>query len=66
MKQILFSLLTSSLLATTYAASFEKGLTADFSSWLNANGYGSFGFERTDLEGGAFGGKSSASDVITH
>jgi len=41
-------------------------LTADFSSWLNTNGYGSYGFERTDLVGGAYGGKSTSGDKITH
>jgi len=31
---------------------------------LNSNGYASWGFERADLEGGAYGGKSSADEVL--
>ena len=41
-----------------------KGLTPHFSAWLKANGYGSYNFDRLDLTGGAYGGKSSDSDVI--
>jgi len=41
-------------------------LTTHFSNWLNANGYGSYKFERTDLDGGAYGGKTSDDEKITH
>ena len=44
----------------------DRGLTPHFSNWLNANGYGKYKFERTDLVGGAFGGKSSDSDSINN
>lgn len=40
-------------------------LTPHFSNWLNANGYSSFSFERTDIvNGGSYGGKSDSSDTI--
>lgn len=65
---------TTALLASTLVSSqdavpklkgdIDRGLTPHFSHWLSANGYGSYGFERTDLVGGAFGGKSSDSDQI--
>ena len=35
--------------------------------WLNAHGYGKYGYERTDLmEGGAYGGKNDDSDSVDH
>lgn len=45
-------------------ADIDRGLTDHFSNWLKDNNYGQWGFERTDLQGGAYGGKSSDSDVI--
>jgi pimeloyl-ACP methyl ester carboxylesterase len=42
----------------------EPYLTDNFNSWLNANGYGSFNFQRTDIQGGSFGGKADDSDTI--
>ena len=50
----------------TSAQDLDRGLTKHFSNWLNANGYGQYGFERTDLVGGAFGGKSSDTDSVNH
>ena len=47
-------------------ANIDRGLTADFSNWLNKNGYGDYGFERNDLVGGAYGGKSSDDEKINH
>lgn len=38
------------------------GLTNHFSNWLDDNGYAQYELTRTDLEGGAFGGKVSDSD----
>ena len=55
-------ILTSSLVQ----ADLDRGLTPHFSAWLNANGYGHWGFERKDLVGGAYGGKASDSDAISH
>ena len=47
-------------------ADIDRGLTPHFSQWLTANGYSKYIFERTDLVGGAYGGKTSDSDKITH
>lgn len=48
------------------SADLDRGLTTHFSTWLNSNGYGQHKFERTDLVGGAYGGKASDDDQITH
>jgi hypothetical protein len=42
------------------------GITSDFNNWLNANGYNSYNFQRSDLVGGSYGGKVSASDTVVH
>ncbi|MEM6930388.1 MAG: hypothetical protein AAF602_25855, partial [Myxococcota bacterium] len=49
------------LLPTTASA---QSITSDFETWLDANGYGSFDFERDDLSGGSFGGRNSPSDAV--
>ncbi|MBC7797633.1 MAG: lipase, partial [Pyrinomonadaceae bacterium] len=42
-----------------------QGLTSDFRSWINANGYGGYDFARDDLNGyGSYGGKSSPGDSV--
>lgn len=43
-----------------------SGLTTHFRNWLNANGYASFNFARTDLVGGSYGGRSSSTDTIVN
>ncbi|MCP3099199.1 lipase family protein [Myxococcus sp. K15C18031901] len=48
------------------AAVSTSGLTTHFRSWLSANGYSSYDFARTDLTGGSFGGKASASDTVVN
>jgi hypothetical protein len=50
------------LLISVAQADLQRGLTQNFIDWLNANGYSSYSFNRTDLPGGAYGGKSSDSD----
>ena len=55
--KIVFSALSVALFAGTAHADIDRGLTPHFINWLNANGYGSYGFERSDLVGGAYGGK---------
>ena len=42
----------------------QRGLTEHFKSWLNSNGYDQYKFEREDLVGGAYGGKSSDDDEV--
>jgi pimeloyl-ACP methyl ester carboxylesterase len=58
--------LALAVLATVALADIDRGLTPHFSAWLKANNYGSYGFERTDLTGGAYGGKASDSDTVSH
>ncbi|CDW74664.1 lipase [Stylonychia lemnae] len=43
---------------------FPRGLTADFQSWLDSNGFQSYDFVRKDLVGGSFGGKQDVKDQI--
>ena len=47
-------------------ADLDRGLTTHFSQWLAKNGYSKYKFERADLVGGAYGGKASDDDVVTH
>jgi hypothetical protein len=58
--------LALSLFTATTSAALDRGLSKDFLSWLNANGYQNLDFDRTDLVGGAFGGKASADEKLTH
>lgn len=60
------ALTTAAVLATVAQADIERGLTPHFSQWLNAHNYGQYKFERTDLVGGAFGGKDSDSDTVSN
>ncbi len=43
-----------------------SGITNHFYNWLNSNGYGGYNFERDDLSGGSYGGKTQSSDPIYH
>jgi hypothetical protein len=42
------------------------GLSTDFRSWLSANGYSSYHFERSDVPGGAYGGRAVAGSAIVN
>ena len=44
----------------------DRGLTPHFVKWLNNNGYAHWEFERLDLVGGAYGGKSSDTETLNH
>ena len=44
----------------------QGGLTSNFTTWLNANGYSSYNFARTDLLGGSYGGRTSAGQAIVN
>lgn len=50
--------------ASRSALAITAGLTPHFRSWLSANGYGAWGFERSDVPGGSTGGRASAGDPI--
>lgn len=45
---------------------FDGGLSTHFVYWLNESGYEYYGFNRTDLHGGSFGGRSDDNDVIVN
>lgn len=64
--KILLSSAVLVLLFGVIKADIERGLTSHFSTWLKANGYGNHGFERADLVGGAYGGKESDADTVSH
>lgn len=40
----------------------DSGITSDFNTWLNDNGYAEYDLNRADLDGGSFGGKVSSED----
>jgi hypothetical protein len=42
------------------------GLTTDFRNWLTANGYGSYSFERSDVPGGSYGGRTSPGQAVVN
>jgi triacylglycerol lipase len=42
------------------------GLSTDFRNWLTANGYGSYGFTRTDVPGGSYGGRVFAGQTVVN
>src|ERR1041384_3341287 len=43
-----------------------RGLTTDFRNWLTANGYGGYHFERGDVAGGAYGGRTVAGQAVVN
>ncbi|MDR3673435.1 MAG: lipase family protein [Holophaga sp.] len=59
-------LLGSGRLSAQTVTPVAGGLTSDFITWLNANGYSSYGFQRADLVGGSYGGKQSATDTVVN
>ncbi|HYR29346.1 MAG TPA: lipase family protein [Thermoanaerobaculia bacterium] len=66
------SVLAALLLFATVSASAQLagdpavGLTTDFRNWLTANGYGSYGFQRSDVSGGSYGGRTSAGQAVVN
>jgi triacylglycerol esterase/lipase EstA (alpha/beta hydrolase family) len=43
-----------------------RGLTTDFRNWLTANGYGGYHFERSDVAGGSYGGRTVAGQAVVN
>jgi len=60
----LFPLFLTALLAIHSSAQIAQSITPHFKSWLDSNGYSSFKFERADIVGGSYGGKSDDNDQI--
>ncbi len=53
------------LVLLTVSASAQ--LTSHFQTWLNANGYGSYNFVRSDLgANGSYGGKENSADTVVN
>jgi hypothetical protein len=42
------------------------GLSTDFRNWLSANGYSSYHFERADVAGGAYGGRTTPGQPVVN
>src|SRR5712691_1798646 len=42
------------------------GLTTDFRNWLTANGYGGYNFQRSDVAGGGYGGRTSVGQAVVN
>ncbi len=42
------------------------GLSADFRGWLTANGYASWNFQRGDVTGGSYGGRTTAGQAVVN
>lgn len=42
------------------------GLSTDFRNWLSANGYSTYNFQRTDVPGGAYGGRVYAGQAVVN
>lgn len=60
--RLLLLLILSSLSPIT----FGQTITAHFEDWLDNNGYASYNFERLDLTGGSYGGKSVSEEVVVN
>jgi triacylglycerol lipase len=57
-------LIFASLLFVASAAHAQ--LTTDFKNWLNANGYSSYNFDRADVAGGSYGGRTFAGQAVVN
>ncbi len=42
------------------------GLSTDFRNFLSANGYGSYNFQRSDVPGGAYGGRTTPGQAVVN
>jgi hypothetical protein len=42
------------------------GLSTDFRNWLSANGYGSYHFERANVAGGSYGGRTTPGQAVVN
>jgi triacylglycerol lipase len=63
MKKIIFALLSCLLFSISAFAT----ITPNFQTWLNANGYSSYDFARTDVgTNGSYGGKANAADTVVN
>jgi triacylglycerol lipase len=59
-------LLSATTLSAQLAGDPAVGLTTDFRNWLTANGYGSYNFQRSEIAGGSYGGRTSAGQAVVN
>src|SRR5258706_15211521 len=61
--RVLLSALVLTLVSLSLSAQGPSdpayGLSTDFRNWLAANGYSSYSFQRSDVAGGAYGGRAT-------
>lgn len=62
-KKIFVETMSIFVLIFVFVSVSSAQLTANFQTWLNANGYASYDFNRS---GNSFGGKASASDTVVN
>lgn len=48
------------------ASIVTPGLSSHFKTWLDANGYASWDFNRADVAGGSYGGRTTASEPVVN
>jgi len=61
------NILLAAFLIVLFAGAASATLTPNFQTWLNANGYASYNFGRTDLgANGSYGGKASDSESVVN
>jgi triacylglycerol esterase/lipase EstA (alpha/beta hydrolase family) len=71
MRALSFVLVVLALLAALPAAAQLEsdpayGLSTDFRNWLSANGYSSYNFQRSDVPGGAYGGRVTPGQAVVN
>ena len=58
------ALILLALLGLCIGIDLDLGLTADFKTWLDKNGYADQNYMRADLVGGSYGGKANATQQL--
>ena len=61
-----FSVLSATAAFAQLGGDPAVGLTTDFRNWLTANGYGSYNFQRSEITGGSYGGRTSPGQAVPH
>lgn len=70
MRRLSVVLVLFAVLALPAAAQLESdpayGLSPDFRNWLSANGYSSYNFQRSDVAGGSYGGRTTPGQAVVN
>jgi triacylglycerol lipase len=68
--RVLLSALVLTLVSLSLSAQGPSdpayGLSTDFRNWLAANGYNSYSFQRSDVAGGAYGGRTTPGQPVVN